>query len=177
MTTTARGVTIQLDVERKLRFDGVALLRLEDITGMTVLQICRKFSDENATVDADGNLVAPELDSDGNMSPEDQKKAEERAANLSIKVVCQIAQAGLTGELPKATTDDIVTLMDEHGEGNGTVGRIMSYAIPTFKALTLSIGDDSKNENADPAKKKKKSGRPPVAHQPMSVGAGTPTND
>ncbi len=151
---SAIGVTIQLDVSRRLRFDGEALLRLEEISGQSVLQICRAFR------------------SDEDSKQSKQEEAEERAANFSFTLIAQIAQAGLTEDLPRATTKDIIKLMDENGKGEGSVQRIFSYTVPVFSALAEAIGADPKNVMTDleklevPDRKKKK-----------SVGIGKPTND
>lgn len=151
---SAIGVTIQLDVPRRLRFDGEALLRLEEITGQTVLQICQAFK------------------SDDDSKQSKQEIAEEKATNFSFTLIAQIAQAGLTEDLPRATTRDIINLMDEHGKGEGSVQRIFSYTVSVFSALSEAIGIDPKNVMADleeskslDRKTKKKSG-----------GVGKPTN-
>lgn len=151
---SAIGVTIQLDVPRRLRFDGEALLRLEEITGQTVLQICRAFR------------------SDEDPKKSKEEEAEEKATHFSFTIIAQIAQAGLTEDLPRATTKDIIKLMDEHGKGEGSVQRIFSYTVQVFSALSEAIGVDPKNVLADleeTAKKipdrKKKSG-----------GVGKPTS-
>jgi hypothetical protein len=137
---SARGVTIQLDVPRKIRFDGEALLALEEITGMTVLEVCRTFKGD-------------EEDS----GKTEEQQAEDRAARFSFKLICQVTQAGLTGELPRASTRDIVKLMEENGKGEGAIGKILSYTTDVFEALSQSIGgkevknadDDEKLERWD----------------------------
>lgn len=130
---SARGVTIQLDFPRKVRFDGEALLALEEITGMTVLEVCHRFKGE---------------DKDSEKTEEQQ--AEERAARFSFKLVCQITQAGLTGELPRITTKEVVKLMEENGKGEGSVQKILSYTTDVFNALSQSIGGtEAKNAEAD----------------------------
>ena len=152
-----RGVTIQLDVPRLLRFDGIALLRLEEITGMNVLQICRQFSNQNK---------------DDEKKTEKQRN-EERAANFSLKLVVQIAQAGLHTELPFSSTEDIIQLMDNNGKGDGPMQRVLSYTENVFKALSEAIGSDSKNVKTDLEKKTQESlGR----KKKPSVGPGTPIN-
>lgn len=128
----ARGVTIQLDVPRKVRFDGQALLRLEELTGTTVLKVCRAFT---------------ESAEDKNKTKEE--RAEIVAANFSFTRICQITQAGLVGELPHATTAELIDLMDKNGKGEGAVGRILSYTEKVFAALSEAIGSDSKNATAD----------------------------
>jgi len=130
---SARGVTIQLDIPRKVRFDGEALLALEEITGMTVLEVCRQFKGD---------------DEDSGKSKEQQ--AEERAARFSFKLICQITQAGLTDELPRITTREVIKLMDANGKGDGSVVRILSYTTDVFGALSQSIGGtEAKNVKAD----------------------------
>ena len=150
---SAIGVTIQLDVPRRLRFDGEALLRLEEITGRTVLQICQVFSSKK----------------DSKKSK--REEAEDKVENFSFTLIAQIAQAGLTEDFPRATTTDIIKLMDENGKGEGPVQRIFSYTVPVFSALSEAVGADPKNveagleETTFPDRKKKK-----------SVGAGKPTS-
>jgi hypothetical protein len=140
-------VTIQLDVPRKVRFDGEALLRLEEITGMTVLEVCRQFKED---------------DKDSGKSKEQQ--AEDRAAKFSLKLVCQIAQAGLTEELPQITTREMIKLMDDNGKGDGPVVRILSYTTDVFGSLSQSIGDekgaDAKNAVTDLEKASPSRGKP-----------------
>lgn len=130
--SSARGVTIQFDVPRKVRFDGQALLRLEELTGTTVLKVCKAFTESEA---------------DKNKSKEE--RAEIIAANFSFTRICQITQAGLTSELPYATTAEVIKLMDENGKGEGAVGRILSYTEKVFAALSEAIGSDPKNATAD----------------------------
>lgn len=153
---SAKGVTIQLDVPRRLRFDGEALLRLEEITGQTVLQICRAFRSD---------------DEGSNKTQEEQ--AEERAEKFSFKLICQIAQAGLTEDLPRATTRDIIKLMDDNGKGEGAVQRIFSYTVPVFTALSEAIGADPKNAVTD----LEESGTPGRKKSKKKDGTGMPTND
>ena len=150
---SAKGVTIQLDVPRKIRFDGEALLRLEEISGMTVLQICRRFG--------------------GDEGSDQRQKAEARAENFSFKLIGQIAQAGLTEEMPHATTADIIKLMDKNGKGDGTIQRIFSYTVPVFSALSEAIGADPKNVEAG-LEKATTPGR--EEKQVKSVGTGEPTS-
>lgn len=132
-----RGVTIQLDVPRLVRFSGKAILRLEEITGMNVLECCRQFKP---------------AESDGSKEMNEEEQAEETASKFSFRLIVQIAQAGLVGELPHATTDDIVDLMDENGKGDGPMQRIMSFAPQVFASLSEAIGADAKNAIAVPEK-------------------------
>ena len=157
---SAIGVTIQLDVPRRLRFDGEALLRLEEITGQTVLQICKVFS--------------PDKDSEQSK----QEEAEEKVTNFSFTLIAQIAQAGLTEDLPRATTKDIIKLMDEYGKGEGSVQRIFSYTIKVFSALSEAVGVDPKNVQADLEKMEKAAEAKPSPDRKKSKsgGVGKPTN-
>lgn len=131
MRSTAKGVTIQLDVPRKIRFDGEALLRLEEITGMSVLQVCRAF-----TPSGEGKS--------------EEEAAEARAESFEFKLICQIVQAGLTDELPEVTTREVIKMMDENGKGEGAIPRILSYTGKVFAALSeATTGEDPKNVAAD----------------------------
>lgn len=163
----AKGVTIQLDVPRKLRFDGEALLRLEEITGMTVFEVCQQFR--------------PKSEEDDSLS--DAEKAEARATHFSFKLVVQIAQAGLTDELPHATTKDIIGLMDKNGKGEGAIGRVFSYTTKVFAALSEATGSDPKNVQADLEKKiaaaeaaSETLGREKTSKKKTPVGTGTPSS-
>lgn len=152
---SAIGVTIQLDVPRRLRFDGEALLRLEEITGRSVLQICQVFSSKK----------------DSKKSK--REEAEGKVDNFSFTLIAQIAQAGLTEDLPRATTRDIIKLMDEHGEGEGSVQRIFSFTVPVFAALSEAVGADPKNVEAG---LEEKTTSTPDRKKKRSVGVGKPTN-
>ena len=154
---SAIGVTIQLDVPRRLRFDGEALLRLEEITGQTVLQLCKVFS------------------SDKDNKQSKQEEAEEKATNFSFTLIAQIAQAGLTEDLPRATTTDIIKLMDEHGKGEGTVQRIFSYTVKVFSALSEAVGVDPKNVQDD-LEELEKTKTPDRKKRKTNDGVGKPTN-
>lgn len=135
MRSTAKGVTIQLDVPRKLRFDGEALLRLEEITGMTVMQVCNQFRPK-----------------EGEEALSEDERNVARAEKFSVRMICQITQAGLTDELPHASTKDIIKLMDENGKGEGSVTRVLSYLKDVFAAFSEAVGTDPKKAKADLAK-------------------------
>lgn len=122
---TAKGVTIQLDVPRKLRFDGLALLRLEEITGENVLAILRRFK----------------------VDSEDAKDREKVASQFPYRLLIQIVQAGLTEDCPRISIEQVVQLMDENGKADegGAVGRILSYTPKVFAALSEALGNDPKN--------------------------------
>lgn len=112
---------------------------------MTVLEVCHQFKGD---------------EEDSGKSKEQQ--AEERAARFSFKLICQITQAGLTDELPRITTREVVKLMDANGKGEGSVQKILSYTTDVFNALSQSIGGtEVKNAETDlekvsPSRKKEK---------------------
>lgn len=127
----ARRTTIQLDKPREIRFDGVAIMRLEELTGKNVVSFIRQFQ-----VDEEGKTK--------------EKADQERAEKFSIIALAQMVQAGVCGELPHADTREIVQLMDENGKGKSAFERILSYAEKVFSVLAESIGADEKNVKADP---------------------------
>lgn len=134
----AKRVTIQLDKPRGVRFDGVALLRLEELTGMNVVACCRVFQKANVE------------------GKSEEEKAAMAASGFSFRLFAQIAQAGLSGDLPDASTEDVIRMMDENGKGDSAFERILSYTEDVFSALNDSVGDKSKkakNAKADPEEK------------------------
>lgn len=52
-----KGVTIQLDVPRKVRFDGAGLMRLEELEGNSVVKMMRGFKDRDIGIATIVNLV------------------------------------------------------------------------------------------------------------------------
>ena len=106
-----RGVTIQLDVPRKIRFDGAAIMRLEELMGESVISMMRTFKNRD----------------------------------LPMRAIVNMVTAGVYSELPEATPEYIVKLMEDNGKGDSLFEKLSYYAMPALDALSDAIGTREKN--------------------------------
>jgi len=106
-----RGVTIQLDVPRKIRFDGAAIMRLEELMGESVISMMRTF----------------------------------RNKDLPVRAIVNMVTAGIYEELPEATPEYVVKLMEDNGKGDSIFQKLSYYSMPALDALMEAIGVREKN--------------------------------